>query len=69
VDETNMKYPFDKAVKIRLIEMGKTQTWLCGEITARTGLYVDSGYLDRIYKGKRNAPKIVAAIREILSLE
>ncbi len=64
-----MKYPFDKAVKIRLIEMEKTQKWLCQEITARTGLYVDSGYLDRIYKGKRNAPKIVAAIREILSLE
>ena len=38
------------------------------EIKERTGLYVDSGYMYKILTGQRNAPKIVAAIREILNL-
>ena len=38
------------------------------EITNRTGLFADSGYMDKILKGKRNAPKIVQAICEILDL-
>ena len=38
------------------------------EITNRTGLFADSGYMDKILKGKRNAPKVVQAICEILDL-
>jgi hypothetical protein len=48
--------------------MGKTQNWLEQTVTDRTGLFVDSSYMYKILTGQRSAPKIVAAIREILNL-
>lgn len=60
---------FGLCVKTELLRQGKEQKWLEETVTAKTGLYVDSGYMYKILTGKRNAPKIVAAIREILGLE
>lgn len=60
--------PFGLCVKTELLKHGKTQKWLEKEITSRTGLFVDSGYMDKILKGKRNAPKVVQAIRDILEI-
>ena len=60
---------FFKKVKYRLIDLEKTQKWLEQEITKKTGLFVDSSYLNKIYNGDRNAPKIRAAICEILEIE
>lgn len=58
-----------KAIKYRLIDLGKTQKWLEEEIRAKTGLFVDSSYLGKIYSGERKAPKIVQAIKEILDIQ
>lgn len=60
---------YGKAVKKRLIDIGMTQTELCAEITARTGLVCDIGYLHRIFRGMRNAPKIKQAIAEIIGVK
>ncbi len=60
---------FGLCVKTELLRQGKEQKWLEEAVTEKTGLYVDSGYMYKILTGKRNAPKIVAAIREILGLE
>jgi hypothetical protein len=38
-------------------------------VSEQTGLYVDSGYMYKILTGQRKAPKVVAAIREILGME
>lgn len=57
-----------KQIKYRLIDLDKSQKWLENEITARTGLFVDSGYMHKIMSGERKAPKIVKAIREILDI-
>lgn len=59
---------FRKQVKYRLIDLGKPQKWLEEQIREKTGLFVDSGYLHKIFSGERNAPKIVQAIREILDI-
>lgn len=59
---------FGLCVKTELLRRGKEQKWLEKEITEKTGLYVDSSYLSKIYTGKRNAPKVVRAIREILNI-
>ena len=59
---------FGKEVKKKLVDIDQTQVWLCEQITARTGLFVDGSYLNRIYNGQRAAPKIVQAIREILDI-
>lgn len=56
-------------VKMELLKQGREQTWLCEEVTKRTGLYVDSSYIFKILTGKRNAPKIVSAINEILEIK
>lgn len=60
---------FGLCVKTELLRRGKEQKWLEESVTEKTGLYVDSGYMYKILTGQRNAPKIVAAIREVLELE
>ena len=60
---------FGLCVKTELLRQGKEQKWLEQAITESTGLFVDSGYMYKILTGQRNAPKIVAAIREILSIK
>ena len=59
---------FGLCVKTKLLEKGKTQKWLEEEITNKTGLYVDSGYMYKILTGQQNAPKIVDVICEILNI-
>lgn len=59
---------FGKAVKIRLIEMDKTQDWLVEQVRNRTGLFFDSSYLWKILNGVVSTPGMVVAIREILDL-
>ena len=60
---------FGLCVKTKLLHLGKGQKWLEEAITDKTGLFVDSGYMYKILTGQRNAPKIVAAIREILDIK
>ena len=59
---------FKKAVKHRLIDLDKTQTWLCREVTARCGRYCDSSILKKVYDGKLPRSVIVSTIQEILDL-
>lgn len=60
---------FGLCVKTELLRQGKEQKWLEEAVSQKTGLYVDSGYMYKILTGQRNAPKIVDAIREILSIK
>ena len=60
---------FGLCVKTKLLQTNKTQKWLAEEVTNKTGLYVDGGYMYKILTGQRNAPKIVDAICEILNIE
>ena len=60
---------FGKEVKKRLIDIDKSQTWLAEKIREKTGLYVDCGYLNKIFTNKRTPERIVSAIREILDLQ
>ena len=59
---------FGLQVKTELLRQGIEQKWLEEKVTAATGLYVDSGYMHKILTGKRSAPKVVQAIREILDI-
>lgn len=59
---------FSRAVKKRLIDLDKKQTWLIQQVRERTGLYFDDSYLSKILTGKLATPRIVQAIREILDL-
>ena len=60
---------FGLCVKTELLRIGKEQKWLEKTVSEKTGLYVDSGYMYKILTGQRNAPKIVAAICEILNIQ
>lgn len=59
---------FGLQVKTELLRRGMAQTELEKEISAKTGLFVDSSYMHKILTGQRNAPKVVQAIREILDI-
>lgn len=60
---------FGLCVKTELLRIGKTQKWLEEAVAEKTGLFVDGGYMHKILTGQRNAPKIIAAICEILNIE
>lgn len=67
---------FGKAVKIRLIEMEKSQDWLIEQVKERTGDYFDSSYLYRLLagtltgeRGNNGKPGKAQIIREILGME
>lgn len=60
---------FGLSVKTELLKRGKEQKWLEEVVSEKTGLFVDGGYMYKILTGRRNAPKIVAAIREVLGME
>lgn len=60
---------FGLCVKTELLRMGKEQKWLEETVAEKTGLFVDNGYMYKILTGQRNAPKIVAAICEILNIQ
>ena len=60
---------FGLCVKTELLRIGKAQKWLEEAVSEKTGLYVDDGYMYKILTGQRNAPKIVAAICEILNIQ
>lgn len=60
---------FGLVVKTKLLHMGKEQKWLEKAVSEKTGLYVDGGYMYKILTGQRNAPKVVAAICEILNIQ
>lgn len=60
---------FGLCVKTKLLQINKEQKWLEVAVSKKTGLFVDSGYMYKILTGRRNAPKIVAAICEILSIQ
>lgn len=59
---------FGLSVKMKLLLCGKPQQWLQEEVSKRTGLFVDSGYLYKIFTGERKAPKIVQAIKDVLEI-
>lgn len=59
---------FGKNVKFALIDEGKTLTWLSEEVTKRTGLYLDSSYMNKILTGQKKPKKIISAIEEILNI-
>ena len=61
--------PFGKNIKVALIERGKTQEWLIGQVKEKTGLFFDSSYMYKILTGTQKNPKIINAIKEILGLE
>lgn len=60
---------FGLCVKTELLKNNRSQKWLEEEITNKTGLYVDSGYMYKILTGQRKAPKIVEAICDILNIK
>ena len=64
----NTLTPFGKAIKKKLVDLDKNQSWLMEIVRERTGLYFDSSYMNKIMVGKLATPKIVKAIREILDI-
>ena len=59
---------YGKEIKKRLIDLGRTQTWLIEQVRKKTGLYFDDSCLYKIQTGKLSTPSIVTAINEILNL-
>ena len=59
---------FGLAVKNKLLELPNTQAWLASEVSAKSGLKVDSAYLSKILTGKRSSPRVRQAVCDLLGL-
>ena len=60
---------YQKRVMHELIERSWTTSDLAKKVSEKTGLFCDTGYLSKIFSGKRKATNIVQAINEILGIE
>ena len=60
---------YEKLVRHRLVDLEMSKTELAKKVSEKTGLYCDQSYLSRNISGRRAAPKIIAAINEILGIE
>ena len=65
---TNKYTEFGLCIKKRLLDINMSQEELISEVSQKTGLFVDSGYISKILTGKRNAPKVKEAICSILEI-
>ena len=65
----DMVSDFKSQVKHKLIDLNQTQTWLIEQVKEKGECYFDGSYLNKIYSGERNAPKIKNIICEILNIE
>lgn len=59
---------FKIAVKHRLIDKEMTQADMIRTVREKTGMFLDTSYLNKIYKGQKRSKKIIEAIREVLDL-
>ena len=59
---------FVKSVKHALIDQDKSRNWLIEQVRKSTGLYFDQPYLTKVLSGQLAPPKIIQAMREILSI-
>ena len=60
---------YEKAVKHKLIDLGKTQAWLFDKVKEETGLYCDYSYFLKICRGVERGTKVVSAINSILGFD
>lgn len=60
---------YEKAVRHALIDHEMSIGQLAKLVSDKTGLFCDTAYLGRNLSGERNAPKIKAAVNEILGIE
>lgn len=60
---------FGLRVRTELLKRGISQTQLAKKCSEMTGLYVDGQYIYKILTGQREAPKVKAAIQDILEIK
>ena len=60
---------YGKRIKMRLLELGKNQNWLIEQVSERTGMYFDSGYMYKIMTGQNKSKNITKSIDEVLGFE
>ena len=62
--------PLGKAVKIRLLEMNKKQSWLIDELQSKLpDMYIDSSVLFRILCGEIKGGRVVDTVKNILDIK
>lgn len=59
---------YGKEVCKRLVDMDKQKVWLMEEIRKRTGLYMDSSYLNKILNSGKGSQKILEAIHDAIGV-
>lgn len=60
---------FGKSIKVRLIELSKTQSWLIEELkTGLPDMYIDCSLLHKILIGKVSSGKVIDEIHSILKI-
>lgn len=66
VRRTRTQYEF--TCKLRLLEMNMTQRELIDKVKQKTGLYVDTSVMSKLFRGLYVSPKIKEAVEEILGV-
>lgn len=58
------------SVKVRLMRLGYTQNRLINELHKKLpDRYIDSSYLNRLFRGEFKSPEVTDAIEEIINMK
>jgi uncharacterized membrane protein YcaP (DUF421 family) len=60
---------FGKTIKIRLLELQRTQKWLIAELNRLNVLKVDSSFLNKVMTGQVKKSRMEELICEVLSIQ
>ena len=69
VEYKNSFTDFGKKVKVKLVELNKTQNWLIEQLKKETGMFVDCSLLNKILTGRIHSERIVSAIVKLLGIQ
>lgn len=59
---------YGKRIKHRLVDLGKTQTWLAAQVQERSGRYCDASLIGKVIRGEARSATITSEIERVLEI-
>lgn len=70
LERKNAVTPFGISVKMKLLELNKTQNWLIEQAKmVDSSIYIDSSVMNKVLTGQIKTGKVVDAVKKVLTIK
>jgi len=70
LERKNAVTPFGIFVKMKLLELNKTQNWLIEQAKmVDSSIYIDSSVMNKVLTGQIKTGKVVDAVKKVLTIK